>query len=216
MSSEERLALFDQSSDGYFYQGDELRKKVRREELVNAGVPASYCMNKTPIDAEVLAFIKVWLADWNARSSAKPSRNFYIHADLSNAQHAEAVFAALLRNVAHRCFSIECISAVDLAEKARDVDKLHRYYSVACLGIYNFGNHHKDREGYYDHFFYKILSARSLALLPTLLLSSHSMEDLQRKVFVTNENPLPDQISRALIAGNIMNVLNRYFEKVSL
>ena len=205
--------MFEQSSDGYFYnEAGELRKEVREDELTTAGVPLAYSRNKAALDEPAIEFMKVWLEEWK-RGGHKPDRNFFIFGD---PKKTISFFTKAIRNVAHRCFPVMAISAVDLAEQARDVEKLHKLASVSCLGIYDFGLQHRDKDGYYDQFFIKILSARSNGLLPTLILSPYSTEELKKVVFLQIVNPLPDQVTKALASRNIINIIERSFEEVTL
>lgn len=211
MSRDERGALFDQpSSAGYYYEGDDLRRRVPNEELMKDGLPRMFLANTAQLNEAYINHLKVWLSGWK-RGGEKPDKSLYIAGEV---HRAEMLFTHAIRNVAHRCFPIQVISAIDLAEKVKDPEKLHKLYEVSCLGIYDFGLQHRDRDGYYDHFFIKVLSARTNALLPTVILSSYTHQELKRNVFIALVNPNPEQANGALSSKNILRILERSFEEI--
>lgn len=201
----------DGSKTHYYDENDQLRMRVTNEFLEICGMPQRLTNSSMKFEPGLVDFAREWLDQWK-RTGEKPGKGFFISGDMTS---AEAFFSTLLRSVVNRCGTIACISAMEFGEACKSQDREYSFLNVGCLGILDFGTQHRDREGYWDHFFTKVMTLRFNRGLPTVVTSPYCMDQI-RGMYLPNPGALvlPEKMAAHYSNLNLLRILERSTEEL--
>lgn len=145
--------------------------------------------HSTEIPEEQRPYFREWADRWAYGRS--PTDSLY----LSGTEKSERIMSVLLVAIRKRGRSIYCVSSLDLVDRMEDRTEADRMMSVSCLAITRFGDQYRDKGGYIDSHFARILNHRFDEGLPTIVCGRYPFVELTKYC--------SPQVSECLIRGYV-------------